>query len=362
MNLIEARKFVESDQALFKENIPKKQMAQYKACLRVFKRSRELSHAERIRLLQELQLKITLSDENDPLIKKVQFALAFVNADHERIKDRLHIMAEQHRFHKKNDALVDYAILDSLPELPGHEAGLSEDLVIQFFLFHLKDFNRAFPSVEVSHLIESLENLFELSIYTFDLWNPSLGGLPKPKKGFLNKVLCLLIQMAEGRLAYFFLPCSSKDHAMVGKVEWFDREGYRFTIINTGGGVRFREGKKAYDAVYSGLTQEELMDIAKALLVESENPEDVYAKIAKALPQKNCTYFNSRKHSWQRRDSCSVKSLTVSMHSVLPEKIYWQFKVFYTKQLMMEMTIGPKNGAAAQILAKRTKKSLIGDI
>lgn len=358
MNLVQAKQFVELGQASFKENIPKQQIFQYKTCLRVFQRSRELNYAEKIRFLELLQSKIALKDEHDPLIKKVQSVVASIQADQQRIENRIHLLALRYRnqFEDAHHLFVDYAILDSLPELPGCEEGLAENLSIQFFLSHLKNFYPASPSIEVSLLIQSLENLFELSIYILYLRYYIQDPLPHPMRSFKSKVLNLLIQMSDGRLPYFFLPCCSENHAMVGKVEWFDREGYRFTLINTGSGVRFHEGKKAFDAVYSGLTQKEVMNIAIALLVESAKSTEVYAKIAEALPLQKTIHYNSRGHGVQKRDSCAVKSLTASMHSVLTEKTYWRFKVFYTEKLMSQMTPGAKQEAALQILAKRTKK------
>jgi hypothetical protein len=360
MNLVQARQFVAFDQSPIKENVPKQLASRYKMCLRVFRCARELSPTEKIGLLEALRSKIALNNEHDPLMKKVQAAIASVQANRQRIESRVSIQIQKHRarLEEKHGSFVDYAILDSLPELPGSTEGLSENLVTQFFLNQLEHFNRSSPSMEVNRLIHSLENLFELNLYIYDQWYDCKDGLRCPMRYFKSKVLNLLNQMSDGRLPYIFLPCCSEDHAMVGKLDWFERRGYRFTIINTGGGVPMRQGNKAFDAVYSDLTQTDVMNVTRALLVVSANSAGVYAKIAQALPLKNCTYFNSRKHSMQKRDSCAVKSLTASMHSVLPEKIYWPFKVFYTERLIGEMAKGPKYDAACQILEKRTKKSL----
>lgn len=360
MNLVQARQFVELDQSPFKENMPKQQAAHFKTCLRVFQRTWELSHTEKIGLLEALQSKIVLNDEHEPLIKKVQSVLASIQADQQRIENKMHTLAQRYRnqLEHMRDLFVDYAILDSLPELPGSTDGVSEKLAIQFFLVQLENFNRSSPSMEVSRLIQALEDLFELSIYTYDQWYDLADRVSCPVRNFKSKVLHLLQKMSEERLPYFFLPCCSSDHAMIGKVEYLDQEGYRFTLINTGSGVRILKGGKACDAVYSGLSQKDVMAVARSLLVESASATEVYAKIAEALPLKSWTYFNSRRHGLQKRESCAVKSLTVSMHGVLPEQIYWPIKVFYTEKLMQQMALGPRYGAACQILTKRTRKML----
>lgn len=360
MNLVQAKQFIEFDQSPIKENVPKQLTSRYKMCLGVFKRARELSHIEKISLLKALQSKIALNDEHDPLIKKVRSAIANLQADWQRNENRVACATQHYRalLEKEHGPIVDYAILDSLPELPGSEEGISENLVTQFFLIELEHFNRSAPSIEGSHLMQAIKNFFELNIYIYDEQSDHQNRLPYPMRSFKRKILHLLHQMPEGRLPYFFLPCCSDEHAMVGKVEWVDQKGFRFILINTGGGVRVRRGNQALDTVYSGLTQKEVMKVAKAMLVESATPREVYAKIAQALPLKKTSHFNGRAHGLQKRASCAVKSLTASMHSALPEGIYWRFKVSYTERLMSQMTKDDKYAAACQILAKRTQKML----
>lgn len=351
MNLIQSKQLVEWGQ-------PKPTIHQFKQCLRVFRKVSELCPQNRIELLEALQSKISYYDEQDPLIARVRAAISLVHQEKQLKEERISVATQECRdwIGMKLELFADYAILDSMPEVPGSEAGLSEGRAIQFFLSHLKQFNHEFPTLQVNQLIQSLESLFEMNVYIYDQSSDVIGRIKHSIKYLKSQVLEMLQQLSEGEIPYFFLPCSSKDHAMIGKVEWVDGEGYLFTIINTGCNAQFRRGAQAADLVYRNLDQKDVMAVVRVLLLESLSAQELYSKIENALPLNKRSRFKGREHGLQKKDSCAVKSLTASMHSVLPDALYRRFKVFYTQQLMGDMNPGPKYDAASQILQKRKQK------
>lgn len=343
MNIIQARQLIARD-------VPKPSYNEMKRCVRLLFRSPDLCHQERIALLEALQSKISSAFENDSLVEKIKSVIARVYDEKARLDERIEILTQECRdsLIAVHDELVEYAVLDSLPEIPESNRGFTEVRALQFFLSQLTLFHCRSPSAEVSQLIRALEALFELHIV--------IGG-----RCFKIKIVEKLKQLSEGEIPYFFLPISSKVHAMIGKMGWIEGEGYQFTIINSGRRRGAENVSRISDLVYRGLSQKDVISIARVLSITSESTNDLYIAIEKALPASKRTPSKGRVHSFQKKDSCAIKCLTSAMHTVLSNAVLRRFKVFYTQQLMWDMNPGIKYDAANEVLKKRQRK-LVCDV
>lgn len=343
MNIIQARRLIGFDG-------PEPTYNEMKRCVRFLLRAPGLCLQERITLLESLQSKVFSYPENDLLVVKVKAAVARVYDEKDRLDDKIQILTQEYRdsLIDVHDELVEYAILDSLLEIPESNRGLTECRAIQFFLSQLTQFYDRSPSEEVSQLIRALETLFQLHKFIGERY-------------FKIKIAEKLQQLSDGEIPYFFLPFSSKDHAMIGKMEWIDGDGYQFTIINSGRFSSVENVSQISDLVYRGLWHKDVMSIARVLSLTSGSTSDLYIGVENAISASRRTRFKGRVHSFQKKDSCAIKCLTSAMHTVLSDAVLRRFKVFYTQQLMWDMNPGIKYDAAHQILQKRQRK-LVCDV
>lgn len=319
--------------------------------------SEGLDLEERITHLQSLILHFTDREKGCELYSLVKHSLRKAQCRKREVDERLSFQKDYFLSGLTGllPLFVEQAVLDSRPEVPGSTQGLSEGSVIQFFLTLLHFFDPQNASPEVAYLKNVLDDHFELWVYQEDHRYPRQDRLEDSEQLFHNKVTCLLKNLTGGA-PYFFFPLASWGHAMLGKVEWVQQEGFRLTIINKGECAQFRAGEIAADLIYLGLTEEEVLRAIMANFNLPPTTATVYENIKSALPIEKRERFMGRWHGLHKRASCSLKSLVGAIHGVLPAGIYRAFKVFYTSRLMEGMEFGLQLEVANKILLKRKLK------
>lgn len=367
MNLIEAKQWVQSKEQGIDVRVsshPQRLNTQLKRCFRIFSSSKELSYRERIQWLNRLKVVLISCSNQDALISRIQKKRESLirieqswKCSHEyemRINEGIKRLSK-HLF-------IHHAVLDSSYEESDEVEGMSCLSALQLFLDELHLWNKVVPGKAINQLTSSFEVLEELMICLLSHWTAPKIFRREYELQFLQKIKDLLFLLSQKVIPYFFLPVHSEGHAMVGRVEWSDTQGYRLTIINTISEGGYFDETAAYESIYEKLSEAEMISVSQILLMEWPSVDEVYRGIENLLPVEKREAEVGKRHRFQKGNSCSVKSLIATMHSTLNEKDYRAFKAFYTSNLLGNYPDFPKQEAARKILQKRVRKGLIGNV
>lgn len=343
----------------WKENRHLDPVEDFQIDLKKISSSYQMTLDERIQCLEAWKNRYKCT-EDDPtakrIFKRINAKLTELKQEEKSAQERTDYQTQLHvnKITENREHCIDYALLDSSPDLHLSFEGLSEGQAQQYFLARLRDLQKEHSYQEVECLITALEHMYQLLIYRNECKQDRF--LKRPIHLYKTQVWSQLKELQSGKTAYFFLPLSTDDHALTAKVEWISHTYYRLTIVNTGEGAPFRESSYTQDLVYQGLTIDEMINLVPVFVRSYPHTSDLYQTLQSAIPERIRIPNVGRKHKMQRGNSCSIQALSKLIHGILSDHIYWAFKVKTTTSALNDLEPGPRRDALVRLLNKREGK------
>lgn len=297
--------------------------------------------------------------ESKKIYKQFQSVISSLEKEYETVSFRLMQCTQisTELLSQNLQQCIDYTLLDSVPQFHSSELGVPESVAMQYYLSLLKDFYDLHPFEEIRQVIDALEGMFQLFVFQCEKSSKTSEKIRRPLHWYQTKVCEMTKKLQKGEIPYLFVPISTVDHALAGKIEWKAENGFFFTIINTGDRAKFLKGNRACDFVYPHLTIDEVNDMACSVFHVTDDASDIYRNLGKMLPlYKRHQAMKGRDHKVQSGNNCASQSLSTLIHGVLPSHIYWPFKSFATECAIKDLPPGERQKAATGLLVKRSKK------
>lgn len=257
-------------------------------------------------------------------------------------------------------------VLDSVTSIEGSKDYTFDGSILAYLRDALFEFMTEQNSIDSDQktFLENLVIVMDHAIHTTLIQYDYMVAEKKTFESHLpllrNHIMSRLKQIQNREMPhapFMIVPAGSVAHAVAIVVRYDPIMQFTLTIVNTGEEAIAIDDDYCRDLQYTNLRLEDLQFLADLSLDYPENMEAFLNDLGKWLPD-TVVKEKGRVHRMQRGESsCSYKSLTAALHTLMPEDLYWNYKQFYTAKLNGMIEDKSVKAVSKLILTKRALKS-----